>query len=138
MKNFIKDWLANFALIVLCINIVSFIINRNWSNVSFILELFFVTLLIRLLQILTNKFTSNYPILEYLLEFGMVSSIVFIFGRLFGWYTVNEMWFIFVIIIIAYTIAYVLDLTKTSRDVAYINEQIKKIRMNQRSTHHDN
>lgn len=129
MRKFIKDWLANFALIVVCIYIFSFIMNRNWSDVSFIFELCFVTLLIRLFQILTNKFVFSYPILEYLLEFVMVIAVVLSCGWLFGWHNDDETWFILVTVAVAYTMAYVLDLTRTSRDVAYINEQIKRRHM---------
>ena len=118
----------NFALILISINIVSFTINRNWNQVSFIFELLFVTLMIRLIQILTNKFSSRYPILEYMLEFAMVTAIVFGFGWLFGWIGKNW-WHLLIVIIIVYAAAYVLDLTRTKRDISFINEQIKIRRM---------
>lgn len=126
MKRFIKDWLVNFALIVLSVDGVFFIVNRSWGNISFNVELLFVTLLIRLLLILTGKFTSRYPILEYLLEFGTVTTVVLGIGWLLGWYNIDHMWLIIVIIAIVYTTGYVLNLTKANRDIAYINEQIKQ------------
>lgn len=126
MKTFIKDWLVNFALIVLSVDGVFFIVNRSWENISFNVELLFVTLLIRLLLILTGKFTSRYPILEYLLEFGTVTTVVLGIGWLLGWYNIDHMWLIIVIIAIVYTTGYVLDLTNANRDIAYINEQIKQ------------
>jgi hypothetical protein len=119
-----KNWLMNFALILISINIVSFAINRNWNQVSVVFELLFVTLMIRLIQILTNKFSSRYPILEYMLEFAMVTAIVFGFGWLFGWIGKNW-WHLLIVIIIVYAAAYVLDLTRTKRDISFINEQIK-------------
>ena len=128
MKKFIKNWLMNFALILISINIVSFALDRNWNHVSFVFELLFVTLMIRLIQILTNKFSSRYPILEYMLEFAMVTAIVFGFGWLFGWIGKNW-WHNLIVIIIVYAAAYVLDLTRTKRDISYINEQIKIRRM---------
>ena len=128
MKKFVKNWLMNFALILISINIVSFAINRNWNQVSFVFELLFVTLMIRLIQVLTNKFSSRYPILEYMLEFAMVTAIVFGFGWLFGWIGKNW-WHLLIVIIIVYAAAYVLDLTRTKRDISFINEQIKIRRM---------
>lgn len=126
MKNFVKHWLVNFALIVICINSISFVLYQNWGDVSFIFELLFVTLLIRLMQMLTNKFATQYPILEYLLELLMVVAVVLACGWLFGWYRNGEIWFILGTIAVVYAAAYVLDLTRTRRDVAYINEQIKQ------------
>ncbi len=128
MKNFIKNWLVNFALIVLFINFVSLIVDRDWGSVSHIFELFFVTLLIRLLQIFTSKFVSYYPILEYLLELGVVITVVFSCGWLFGW-KMDMWWLILIIITAVYGAAYGLDLARANRDIEYINEQIKRRRI---------
>jgi hypothetical protein len=133
MKKFINDWLVNFALVVLGVFGVFFIAHRNGDDLFFILELLLTTLLIRLLQMLTGKFTSRYPMLEYLLEFGMVVSVVLGSGWVFGWYNFESIWLIIVVIAIVYMAGYVLDLTKANRDIMYINEQIKRRRMEMES-----
>ena len=126
MKTFIKEWLANFGLIVVCIYIISFLLYGNWNAVSFVLELFAVTLVIRLLQIPTNQFNTAYPILDYLLELALVIAVVLISGWLFKWYqSGNGLWLIVGMVVVVYGGAYVLDLTRTRQDIAYINEQIK-------------
>ncbi len=125
MKNFIKNWLITFALIVLVNNIISNISSMDyWGNISPHIEILFATLLIRLSLLLTNKFSCRYPILEYLLEFGTVTAVVFSCGWLFGW-KMDIWWLVIIIIALVYTAAYMLDLVKTGRDIAYINEQIK-------------
>ncbi|MGL6201373.1 MAG: hypothetical protein ACRC3H_20820 [Lachnospiraceae bacterium] len=128
MKRFINNWLANYALIFICINAFSLVVYGNWESTLFYFQLLFVTLVIRLLQLLTDKFTSHYPILEYLLELGMVIAVVLAAGWLFRWYSAIGMWPILVTIAVTYIVAYVLELTRTSRDIAYINEQIKRKR----------
>lgn len=138
MRKFINGWLANYALVLICISVINLIVNRNWDNVSFYIELFTVTLMIRLLQLLTNKFVSNYPILEYLLEFGMVIAVVLVGGWLFAWYNIKGMLFVLLTIAVVYVIAYVLDLTRASRDIAYINEQIKQKRIKKDDPNADN
>lgn len=132
MKKFVKDWLVNFALVLLSVYVVFVIVNRNWEDVSFAFELLLVTLAIRLLQMLTSKFTPRYPILETLLEFVMVTAVVLSSGWLLEWYIVENIWLIIIVIAIVYTAGYVLDLTKANRDIAFINEQIRRRREKQR------
>ena len=130
MKIFIKDWLANFALIVLSVYGITSFYNGLYSDLIFILQLFFTTLVIRLLQIPVRKYESRYPFLEYLLEFGMVVAVVLGLGLIFGWHSGKGIPLIILTIIVAYAAAYLLDLTRTNKDIAYINEQIKKRREN--------
>lgn len=125
MKNFVKDGLVNFALIVLGAYIIPSIMGYGWEHSINILQLLMVTFLIRLLQLLTSKFVSRYPILEYLLELGMILAVVLGFGWLFKWYDIDRLAAIVLTVIVIYAAAFALDLTKTRRDVGFINDQIK-------------
>lgn len=125
MKKFMQGLLVNFALVVLCVCIISAFFHNRWTVSIFILELLAATIVIRLLQLLTNKFDSRYPILEHLLEFGMALVVVLGFGWLFKWY--EDVWWLIIIIsmvIIIYVGVYALGVGRIKRDVAYINEQI--------------
>ena len=130
MKKFINDWLANFALIVL-LGCIALLLMDHASSVvaAFFLQLLLVTLVIRLLQLLTTKFISNFFAFEYLVEFAMVVVVVLSGAWLFNWHHFFKIWFILLMIAVVYIIAIILDLTRTNRDVNYINEQIKQARM---------
>ncbi|MCL2703916.1 MAG: hypothetical protein FWE91_09965 [Defluviitaleaceae bacterium] len=129
MKKFIKDWLMNFAIIVIVLYVFDFILYGQGGNKVFIFQLLFVTLLIRLLAKLTSKFISlYYPVLEYLLEFAMVNIVVLGSGLLLKWFRLENIWHPILVIAVVYAAAFVLDLTRTNRDIAFINEQIKRRR----------
>ncbi len=125
MKKFIQALLVNFALVVLGAHIVPSIINNDWTHSNFILELLFVTVVIRLLLLLTNKFSSHYPIIEYLLELGMILAVVLGFGWLFKWYDLAHLWMMVAIVVAVYAAVYAMGIGKIRRDVAFINKQIK-------------
>jgi hypothetical protein len=125
MKKFIQALLVNFALVVLGAHIFPSIINNDWARSKFILELLLVTVVIRLLLLLTNKFSSHYPILEYLLELGMILAVVLGFGWLFRWYDLARLWMMVAIVVAVYAAVYAVGIGKMRRDVAFINKQIK-------------
>jgi len=81
---------------------------------------------IRLLLLLTNKFNSHYPILEYLLELGMVLIVVLGFGWLFQWYDLTELWIMIASISAVYIAVYLVGIGEIKRDAAFINKQIKR------------
>lgn len=124
MKKFMQDLLVNFALVVLGAHVISSIIFNNWPHSEYIVQLLLTTAVIRLLLLLTNQFSSRYPILEYMLDFGMVLTVVLGFGWLFGWYSLEYLWAIVLIVAIVYAAVYAVGMGRIRRDVAFINEQI--------------
>jgi len=126
MRKFIQRLLVNFALIVLCSHIATSMYFNDWPHTLFILELLLVTVIIRLFLLLTNRFNSRYPALEYLLEIGMVLSVVLGFGWLFEWYKPSYLLYVIITIVTVYAAVYAVGMGKTRRDVTFINEQIKK------------
>ena len=139
MKRFIKDWLINFALIILAATILPAILSGNWSAVKNIFEILGVTLIIRLLLLLTSRMSPKWPILQYIVEIGMVITVVLLSGLGLGWFTPKYMW-IFIIAVLAVCIpAYWLDIARNQRDVEYINEKIRQRRgKNRRNQNYDN
>lgn len=124
MKKFIQRLLVNFALVVLGAHFIPSIISNDWLNSRYIAELLIATVVIRLLLLLTNQFNSRYPILEYLLEFGMVLAVVLGFGWWFGWYSLDYLWAMVVTVAAVYAAVYAVGMGRIRRDVAFINEQI--------------
>ena len=123
MKKFMQDLLVNFALVVLGSHLFFY---DNVPRLVFILQLLAATVVIRLLLLLTNKFNSHYPILEYLLELGMVLIVVLGFGWLFQWYDLTELWIMIASISAVYIAVYLVGIGEIKRDAAFINKQIKR------------
>lgn len=126
MKNFFKDLLINFAIVVIVANIVPAIFNGSWDSSIFILQLLLMMLVVRLGQLLTNLFTSKYRILEIGLELLMVMAVVLAFGWLFKWYALSYIWMMPLMVVIVYIFAYILDIARTRKEIEFINTQIKR------------
>ncbi len=126
MKNFFKDLLINFAIVVIVANIVPSIFNGSWDSSIFILQLLLMMLVVRLGQLLTNLFTSKYRILEIGLELLMVMAVVLAFGWLFKWYDLSYIWMMPLMVVIGYIFAYILDIARTRKEIEFINTQIKR------------
>jgi hypothetical protein len=135
MKIFFQKLFVNFGLAILVINAFGILTSGEWAFTAYIIQLFFVILIIRLLILLTNKFQSRYPVLEYLLELGMVLAVVLGFGWLFGWYDIGYLWYMVATIVTVYAAVYAVGIGRTRRDVAFINEQIKKRKKKEGENH---
>lgn len=126
MKNFFRDLLINFAIVVIVATIVPAIFNGSWDLSLFILQLLLMIVVVRLGQLLTNLFTSKYRILEIGLEFLMVIAVVLSFGWLFKWYDLSYIWMMPLMVVIGYVFAYILDIARTKKEIEFINTQIKR------------
>jgi hypothetical protein len=126
MKEFIKKFLINFGMILIAAFLVPAIVNNDWDLFFAVMRIFGVVLVIHLGQLLTNRFTSDYHILELGLEFVMVLGVVLVFGWFFQWYTLKTIWMMPLMVVPVYVAAYILDITRTRRDMEFINTQIKR------------
>lgn len=125
MKNFIKQCLLIFSLIIIVAFLVPAIVSNKWDDFFVILEFFLVTVIARLGLLLMNKYFNVNRFLEIGLELLMLLSLVFVFGWVFKWYTLEYIWMIPAMVIPAYVVGTILDIIKTKQDVAYINQQIQ-------------
>jgi hypothetical protein len=98
----------------------------QWSDTLFVGELFFVAILIFIVQMVTNFIKSNYYLLELLVEYLTVIIVVGVFGLLFDWFHFSYLWMVFVYVTPVYLVGYLLDMVRTRQDVAFINEKIKQ------------
>ena len=125
MKVFIKALLVNFALIVIGAYGIPSILWGDWEQAELILQLLLVTVIIRFLMLLTNKFIINNMIVGYVLELAMTLAVVLGFNAIFQWYALRYLWGLILTVVLVYIVAIILDIARTRRDVAFINEQIK-------------
>ena len=125
LKVFIKALLVNFALIVIGAYGIPFIVWGEWEQAELILQLLLATVVIRLLLLLTNKLNINNIIAGYVLELAMTLAVVLGFNVIFQWYALQYVWGLILTVVLVYIVAILLDIARTRRDVAFINEQIK-------------
>ncbi len=132
MKNFIKQCLLIFSLIIIMAFFVPALVSNKWDDFIVILEFLLVTVVARLGLLLINKYLNGHRYVEIGLELVMLLTVVFAFGWVFKWYTLEYIWIIPAMVIPAYLIGNVLDIIKMRQDVAYINQQIqfRKERLN--------
>lgn len=125
LKVFIKALLVNFALIIIGAYGIPSILWGDWEQAELILQLLLVTVIIRFLMLLTNKFIINNMIVGYVLELAMTLAVVLGFNAIFQWYALRYLWGLILTVVLVYIVAIILDIARTRRDVAFINEQIK-------------
>jgi len=128
MKTFFKNWMMLFGLVTISAHIVPSLFNGYWAITAFTIKLLVVTLVVCLLQLLTNKITVRTPLIKYLIDLGMVLGIVLFFGWIWEWYSVKNVWLVFVMVIPVFAAGYFLDLINVRQDVNFINLQIKRRR----------
>lgn len=99
-------------------------------------ELLGVLLVIRLLVLLTARFELRWPILEYLLELGVVLAVVLPAGWLLKWYDMRFFGFMIAIIASVYLVLYIIGAGKARKDAEFINAQIQ-MRCTKSEENHD-
>jgi hypothetical protein len=126
IKNFIKKSLIIAALITLSVYTISAIWSGHWDDTYFIWELFILSGLICIVQLLLNRFKSDYYLLEILVEYFVVILIVGAAGLVYGWFRLQYLWQVFAYVTPVYVVGYLLDLARTRRELDFINDKIKK------------
>lgn len=126
IKNLIKKSLIVAALITIAVYTISAILNGDWNDTYFIWKLFILSGLICVLQLFLNRFKSEYYLLEVLVEYFAVIMMVGAAGLLYGWFRLQDLWQVFVYVTPVYVVSYLLDLSRTRKELDFINERIKK------------
>jgi hypothetical protein len=126
LKNFIKQCLLIFSLIVIVAFLVPAIVSNKWDDFIVILEFLLITVVARFGLLLMNTYVRVHLFLEIGLELLMILIVAFTFGWVFKWYTLEYIWMIPAMVIPAYIVGNILDVIKTRQDVAYINQQIQR------------
>lgn len=125
MKEFLKKSLILTILILFAAYYIPAIWNENvWEN-SFVLQIFGVSLLICFIQLLLNRWKTNWYLLELLAEYTMVVIVVMLTGLFFRWFPIKELWIVFVYVTPVYIVGYFLGLARVKKEIDEINEEIR-------------
>lgn len=126
IKEYIKKSLTLSAIIIFVVYVVSSLLVGIWQETLFVLKLFLISGLICLVQMLGKTLKCDYYLLELLIEYVLVCIIVTTLGFAFGWFSLHNIWHVFLYVTPVYLIAYFLDMARSRRDVEFINEKIKE------------
>ena len=130
MKNFVNKFLRNYAVVVIVVGIAFITRNDTLLLVSLLFELLVALFLVDLLKLLMQKINhhTHYFVTEHLFGY-IVAMIVFpSTWRIFGWYERVAIWSILISVTAVSVTVFVLELGRTKKDIAYINEKLKQRR----------
>lgn len=127
IREFLRQTFVTYALIVLAVTIVPLIFLEDYLSqpVVFLLQLFILTLIIRLSLLLVQYVELKTPLVEYVVDFVLVTVEVMSTGMLFGWVTKESRIIFPVIIIFVFISVYVLNALRIQKDIQRINDQIR-------------
>lgn len=130
--NFIKQLIINtFATTTMSIvltSVVSLIAGGTYMGFFVPLEILLANFLAHIGFVLLNKIDMKYKIFNYFTMLVFSLGIVIGFCFLFNWCNVDELWIIFLIVIIVFIVAFVIDLIKIKQDADEINASLNEIR----------
>lgn len=130
--NFIKQLIINtFATTTMSIvltSVVSLIAGGTYMGFFVPLEILLANFLAHIGFVLLNKIDMKYKIFNYFAMLVFSLGIVIGFCFLFNWCNVDELWIIFLIVIIVFIVAFVIDLIKIKQDADEINASLNEIR----------
>lgn len=130
IREFLRQTFVTYGLIVLAVTIVPLIFLEDYLSqpVVFLLQLFVLTLIIRLSLLLVQYVELKTPLIEYVVDFVIVTVEVMGTGgtgMLFGWVTKESRIIFPIIIIFVFISVYVLNALRIQKDIQQINDQIQ-------------
>lgn len=125
MKEFVKQWMFLFGLVVVSAFVIPSIINGYWHATWFVLKLLLVTLIISLLNLVVGKLPIELSIIVHFLRMCAALATVYVFGWFWEWYTPSYAWMVIAMVVPVYVIFYLVETVQVERDVDIINKQIQ-------------
>lgn len=125
MKHLIRKCLITSSLIFIIVFLARGLKTNEWSYFKFMIQVLSTTFVIHIAQTLSNKFQAYYPIVEMAVEFALFLSIVLVFGWVYNWYHLPNIFSICIYVLLVYVCAYLLDMVRVKKDVDFINAQLR-------------
>jgi hypothetical protein len=112
------------ALVILAVFFVIF--DTEQILVSTVFQIFGANILINIGVFLLHKIEFRYTTLEYLLDTGYITSVLVIFGFIFGWYSVTPVWVLVIMAIVIYLFVIIASIVNVRKKTKEINELLQK------------
>lgn len=126
MKNFIKKCFITYPWVVAFSILIPSFVNKDWNTIVFFAQLLIAVVIIFVLQLLTHRFVSEFFLLEMVIEFLMIMAVIYILGWIWNWYTIEFAWMMVAIVLPVYVLAYIVGITRTKKDIEFINEKLNE------------
>ena len=126
MRKILQDTCILAALMILAVFTCSIIWSGFTAEIVLVLLLFALALIITVCNYLFDEYLMLPMIAGYIVRYFVFTGIVMLFGFIAGWFFPSNFWMAFIYVGIVLVLAFAIDAFKVKRDIAYINEHIKK------------
>ena len=126
MRKILQDTCILAALMILAVFTCSIIWSGFTAEIVLVLLLFALALIITVCNYLFDEYLTLPMIAGYIVKYFVFTGIVMLFGFIAGWFFPSNFWMAFIYVGIVLVLAFAIDAFKGKRDIAYINEHIKK------------
>ena len=126
VRKILKDTCILAALMILAVFTLSIIWSGITAEISLVLALFFLSLIITVVNFLFDEYLSLTIVVSYIIKYFVFSGIVMLFGFIVGWFFPSNFWMAFIYVGVVLALAFVIDAFTVKRDIGYINEHIRK------------
>lgn len=126
MRKILQDTCILAALMILAVFTCSIIWSGITAEIGLVLLLFGLALIITVINFLFDEFLNLSIVASYIIKYIVFTGVVMLYGFIAGWFFPSNFWMAFIYVGIVLTLSFAIDAFKVKRDIAYINEHIRK------------
>lgn len=130
VKKILQETCILAALMILAVFVCSIIWSGVTAEIELVLLLFGLALIITVVNYLFDEFLTLSIIVSYITKYIVFTGIVMLIGFIAGWFYPSNFWMAFIYVGIVFALAYAIDAFRVRMDIRYINEHIRKNRVN--------
>ena len=130
VKKILQETCILAALMILAVFVCSIIWSGVTAEIELVLLLFGLALIITVVNYLFDEFLTLSILVSYITKYIVFTGIVMLMGFIAGWFYPSNFWMAFIYVGIVFALAYAIDAFRVRMDIRYINEHIRKNRVN--------
>jgi len=112
------------ALVILAIISALFGVEIDYTQT--ILQIFAANIVINIGLAMIWKLEIRHIIIEYLVDVSYTIAVLVVSGAIFDWYSAVPVWLLAAMAVVIYTLAVIINITKSKKDTDEINELLQK------------
>ena len=126
MKKLIVDIFTTTGISLVILAIIARLIPADIPFFGTVMPVLLANIVIHLGLRLTNKFESEYLLLEGLIDVAYITTVLIIFGWIFHWFKMTPPWALAIMAVFIYIVSVLLKTVRVREDIKEINELIEK------------
>ena len=127
MRKILQDTCILAALMILAVFTCSIIWSGITAEIGLVLLLFGLALIITVINFLFDEFLNLSIVASYIIKYFVFTGVVMLYGFIAGWFFPSNFWMAFIYVGIVLALSFAIDAFKVKKDIAYINEHIRKM-----------